>query len=280
MKKLNKLISQVGLTPPIPGLLLLGTALLGVWHATFSYKWDSGLALWAWGLAILYPLYARDTAELSRWQNPQKCSQVVAWALLALSAILIFTGPKLLILPVLLAAGVFFFGNLKLGIYGAGAILVWTIILPQAEYLQHLISLPMRIMSAGFSSEILNLFGYDSIAEQTGVNIDGRMIAITAACSGIEQLEAMLFICWILSFSMQFRPLFQLLHFFTLLPILLLSNTVRLVITLIGIQTAGDIFLSDTIHTSLGYGMVLLSILLFVGIGNLFPKKPIQNKTV
>ncbi|NCC83070.1 MAG: exosortase/archaeosortase family protein [Clostridia bacterium] len=280
MKKLNKLISQVGLTPPIPGLLLLGTALLGVWHATYSYKWDSGLALWAWGLAVLYPFYARDTAELSRWQYPQKCSRVVAWALLALGAVLLVTGPKLLILPVLLAAGVFFFGNLKLGIYGAGAILVWTIILPQAEYLQHLISLPMRIMSAGFSSEILNLFGYDSMAEQTGVNIDGRMIAITAACSGIEQLEAMLFICWILSFSMQFRPLFQLLHFFTLLPILLFSNTIRLVITLIGIQTAGDIFLSDTIHTALGFGMVLLSILLFVGIGNLFPKKPIQNKTV
>ncbi len=280
MKKLNKLISQVGLTPPIPGLLLLGTALLGIWHATFSYKWDSGLALWAWGLAVLYPFYARDTAEPSRWQYPQKCSRVVAWALLALSAVLLVTGPKLLILPVLLAAGVFFFGNLKLGIYGAGAILVWTVILPQAEYLQHLISLPMRIMSAGFSSEILNLFGYDSMAEQTGVNIDGKLIAVTAACSGIEQLEAMLFICWILSFSMQFRPLFQLLHFFTLLPILLLSNTVRLVITLIGIQTAGDIFFSDTIHTALGFGMVLLSILLFVGIGNLFPKKPIQNKTV
>jgi hypothetical protein len=42
----------------------------------------------------------------------------------------------------------------------------------------------------------------------------------------------------------------------------------------------GDIFLSDTIHTTLGFGMVLLSILLFVGIGNLFPKKPIQNKAV
>lgn len=280
MKKLSKLISQVGLTPPIPGLILLGTALLGVWHATFSYKWDSGLALWAWGLAVLYPFYARDTAQLSQWQYPQRSSRVVAWALLALSAILIVSGPKLLILPVLLAAGVFFFGNLKLGVYGAGAILVWTIILPQAEYLQHLISLPMRIMSAGFSSEILNLFGYDSMAEQTGVNINGRMIAITAACSGIEQLEAMLFICWILSFSMQFRPLFQLLHFFTLLPILLLSNTIRLVITLIGLQTAGDVFLSDTIHTALGFGMVLLSILLFVGIGNLFPKKPIQNKTV
>ena len=206
MKKLNKLISQVGLTPPIPGLLLLGTALLGIWHATFSYKWDSGLALWAWGLAVLYPFYARDTAEPSRWQYPQKCSRVVAWALLALSAVLLVTGPKLLILPVLLAAGVFFFGNLKLGIYGAGAILVWTLILPQAEYLQHLISLPMRIMSAGFSSEIMSLIGYDSMAEQTGVNIDGRMIAITAACSGIEQLEAML-ICWIISFSMQFRPL-------------------------------------------------------------------------
>lgn len=280
MKKLNQLFSRVGQTPPIPGLLLLGTALLGIWHATFSYSWDSGLALWAWGLAVLYPFYAQNADELSRWQSPQKRSQWVAWALLALSVILVVTGPKLLILPVLLAAGVFFFGNLKLGIYGAGAILVWTLILPQAEYLQHLISLPMRIMSAGFSSEIMSLIGYDSMAEQTGVNIDGRMIAITAACSGIEQLEAMLFICWILSFSMQFRPLFQLLHFFTLLPILLFSNTVRLVVTLIGIQTVGDIFLSDTIHTTLGFGMVLLSILLFVGIGNLFPKKPIQNKAV
>jgi len=280
MKKINQLFSRIGKTPPIPGLILLGTALLGVWYATFSYRWDSGLALWAWGLSVLYPLYTRDAAELNLRQYPQKGSQAAGWVLLALSAILAVTGPKLLALPALLAAGVFFFGNLRLGIYGAGAILIWTLILPQAEYLQHLISLPMRIMSAGFSSEILSLFGYDTMAEQTGVNLNGRLIAITAACSGIEQLEAMLFICWILSFSMQYRALFQLLHFFTLLPILLFSNTVRLVITLIGIQTVGDVFLSDTVHTTLGLGMILLSILLFIGIGNLFPKKPIQNKTV
>ncbi|MDI9402204.1 MAG: archaeosortase/exosortase family protein [Limisphaerales bacterium] len=279
MNKLNQLLKTVAQTPPISGLLLLGAALLGVWYVTFSASWDSALALWAWGAAILYPLYAEGVENKTRWQHPQKPSQWTAWALLALALLLTLTGAKLWVLPTLLAAGVFFFGNLRMGLYGAGALLVWTLILPQAEYLQHLISLPMRIMSAGFSSEILSLFGFDSMADQTAVSINGKLIAITAACSGIEQLEAMLFICWILSFSMQRGPLYQLLHFFMLLPILLVSNTIRLVITLLGVEIVGDIFISDTVHTSLGFGMVLLSILLFVGVGALFPKKAASQKT-
>ena len=78
---------------------------------------------------------------------------------------------------------------------------------------------------------------------------------------------------------MQRGPLYQLLHFFMLLPILLVSNTIRLVITLLGVEIVGDIFISDTVHTSLGFGMVLLSILLFVGVGALFPKKAASQKT-
>lgn len=266
---LSNLWVRVQKTPLAPGLILLGAALWGGWYVSFSSKLDSALALWAWGLAILIPFYAGD---FSSSQCRSKTSQVIAWCFLVLGALLVFEAQKMGAIALLLIAGVFFFGNVRLGIYASGAILVWIVALPQAEYLQHLISYPMRLVGAEVSAVALSLCGFDASAAQTGVDMGGRVIAITAACSGIEQLEAMLLVGWIVSFSMQKNLSYQLLHFMTLLPAILLANTLRITVTLVGVKMVGDVFLGDTLHTLLGYGMVILSILFFIGVGSLFPQ--------
>jgi exosortase/archaeosortase family protein len=58
-----------------------------------------------------------------------------------------------------------------------------------------------------------------------------------------------------------------------LLPIIIFSNIVRIILTLLGIVYIGDVILSDSVHSGMGFGMVLLTVILFICVGKLFHEK-------
>ena len=96
-------------------------------------------------------------------------------------------------------------------------------------------------------------------------------IVITDACSGIEQLEAMLLIGYLI-IHMQPKPfIWSLCHYLFLLPIIIVSNSIRIIVTILLFKAIGPVVLENTWHATLGYCLVLACSLLMWYAGLLFP---------
>ena len=270
MDKLKSYLKNVKYTPFIPGLIVVLSAIVGIRMSWIAANLESAVALWIWGLVLYLPFYTHD---LSKERFCTRDSMVAAWILVPISILILYFWYPRGAIVLLLLAGTLFFGNFRMGGYVLGSLLVWLIFLPHLDYFHHFVSYPLRIIGAKFSVEILQMCGFDASVIDTEVSITGRRIAITAACSGIQQLEAMLLVGWILAYTMQKQWMERLLHFVLLLPIIIFSNIVRIILTLLGIVYIGDVILSDSVHSGMGFGMVLLTVILFVGAGKLFSEK-------
>ncbi len=272
-------LPKVKATPIVPGLILLGSLIWACWHTANSASPEASLVLTVWGIAIFALFYVQENHLATLGEKNNSKTRGTGWCLALLA--LFFLGLKMHLLggSVLLAAGCFFFGNLRLGSYASAALMVWIILVPNIEFIHHLISHPLRVIEAHATTWILSLFGYNTIAEGGDIVMENRRIAITAACSGIEQLEAMLLMGWLIAMRMQKNLWMGLSHFVIVLPVILFVNILRLMVTLLGVQWIGSVMLGDQVHITLGYIMVGVMILLFIGIGRLFDAEdlPPQN---
>jgi exosortase/archaeosortase family protein len=115
----------------------------------------------------------------------------------------------------------------------------------------------------------------DITCDATILRLGTEKIAVTAACSGIAQLEAMFFIAWIITVVVHKRLICRISHWLLLLPIVILLNSLRLTITLLLYLVIGKAAFSEVLHITLGYVMVILVVIIFWACRSLilFPKK-------
>lgn len=267
----QKTLAVLTRIPLSVGCVFLAGAAYGLREAFAQAQRDSALAWWALGCAFALCVCAKEDV---RARLPTKwAAKTAGWLLLALSFALTFSGwfPGAYWAAGLAAA--VFFGGAAVFWASAGAFLVWCVVLPSMDYLHFIISFPMRMVAAHISAWALGLVGLDTIANDTSVLINGREIAVTAACSGIEQLESLLLFGFVAAFFMQKRWTWRWLHTLMILPLILLFNAVRLCVTLAGTQWVGDVFLSDGVHTALGLATVLLICGSFLWLGTFFPDR-------
>ncbi len=248
--------------------LIAFVMLWSLWNACNSSLKESALALWGLGLAMFFVSW--------REYNPSAISpfilKAIAFGLVGLS--FLFSGPnEWCLFLIALGTGVFF-DKLKAPQKLVFPFLIWIWAVPNCENLHLIISHPMRVIGAIVSAGVLNLFGISAAADGTMINIDGMPVAITTACSGVEQLEAMVLVGWLCASYMHRKTLLRLVHFSTIIPIILACNILRLTVTLAGAHKYGEVFLSDTVHTALGFATVFLVLLIFVGVGELFRERP------
>jgi exosortase/archaeosortase family protein len=116
--------------------------------------------------------------------------------------------------------------------------------------------------------------------DATILKIGSEEIAVTAACSGINQLEAMFLIGWILVMLSHKKLVCRVSHWLLLLPLVILFNSLRLIITMILYSSMGEYALTDTVHNALGYTMVIAVSVVFYSCKSLVPfsEAPPKNK--
>ena len=127
------------------------------------------------------------------------------------------------------------------------------------------LSYPLRLMATWLSVAPLRLFGVPVTADRTLISLEssgGVQIAVTDACSGLEQLFGLIVIGGVFAFMMQRTALCRALHWATILPCVVLANAVRLLVTILLVQSFGEVILGDTWHISLGWGQTALAVVL------------------
>ena len=126
------------------------------------------------------------------------------------------------------------------------------------------LSYPLRLMATFLTVGCLRLFGVAVRAERTLITIeaDGTGIAVTDACSGIEQLMGLVLVGGLFAFMMQRGAAFRMMHWATILPCVVIANAIRLIVTVVLVLTVGEVVLGNAWHTALGWAQTVLAVFL------------------
>lgn len=246
-------------------ILFVAFALVALGMSYFAGSQGAGLVLWALGIAIFYPyLKLENAGEYKGLFASVKLRKISSAAMLLLAFCAMYFDFTSWATAAVLLSLILFFGTFRIFAYAIFPIVIWFVAIPNIENIQVTVAYPMRIFATVSSTKILALCGFDISSYQTMIYLKGSQIAITSACSGIEQLEAMLLLgyIWVLSAHKKFVN--RILNYILIVPVILLCNTIRLIVTLVLINFYGISIISDTVHTWLGIGMVALSFILMV----------------
>ncbi|MDR0931988.1 MAG: exosortase/archaeosortase family protein [Victivallales bacterium] len=250
-----------------PSLVMSAVAIGFLVHLIVSG--DSAGAYVLWLLAGCMTFFAiRETRP-----KPWKFDTVFAWGGLAVALAAAF------LLPAnagnwALWIGVFalcvYCGGISMGVRLLLPALILCVVVPSSEFLYILLSFPLSKFCALLTVGTLRLFGVVATVDQAVIYIGMNRIAVTAACSGIELLEAMLLLGWLVVHFSHNKLTVRLLHYITLIPIIIFANTLRLTTVILLSFAIGEKAFGNGIHTALGYAVVILSIFLLLGVGKIF----------
>ena len=189
------------------------------------------------------------------WSNPDAPGfRFGAWFFLSLGAVCFFCGVRAMLLALLPLFGCF-------------------LAVPFREQIVLYLSYPFRMVSTVLSVGFLQMFGVNIHNDMTTIRIEGLDIAITDACSGIQQFEAMILVAFWLVFAWPRTFFWRCAHYLFLIPAIILANSIRIDVTILLYKVIGDTALNNSWHIGLGYAQVGLTVFLFFLVGCLLPEK-------
>lgn len=212
----------------------------------------------SWGLLVA----ANVLALLPTHEFPGNLSTAFAYSLLLCAVVLYFSGSRITSVCIMPALWCFVF-------------------MPYHEEFMLLLSFPLRLSATMLSAGILKLCAVDVVFSGTSLTLPGLDIAITDACSGINQLDAFILIAFIIVQILHKTTWWKVLHFAFIIPALIAGNSLRIVLTVLLYKVAGETVLQDTWHITLGYVQIILALLIFLCIGKIFKidsKKTAEDK--
>ena len=246
---------------------------------TCNGQWDSMIASMLLALAVVYFGLIRFMNDTDNALTSSAKERVAAWAILLFAICIppIFaTSPTELphntAIALFAIAGMLFFHGWRPALRMAPALIIFCIFIPMREQIMLMVSYPLRLISTTLSVWVLKLFQVNIEYHLTTITLPGStQIVITDACSGIQQLEALLLIGYLI-IHLQPKPLvWSICHYLFLLPIIILSNSVRIIVTILLYHAIGPAVLNNTWHATLGYCLVFACSILFWYSGLLFP---------
>jgi exosortase len=172
-----------------------------------------------------------------------------------------------------------FWGGIRSTLVFILPILICTMVIPNRDLLALLLSYPLRLLSTIISVESLQRFGCNIEYHLTSIRLPDAGIAITDACSGIDQLEILLLLGYLLVKMQHRRKRWAFLHYLFILPTVVLANAIRITITVLLFYRFGQRAFADPVHLALGYLLVIAVVFLLWSIGPLFPDSEIKTKT-
>ena len=214
---------------------------------------------------------------------PEKCA---AWSMLIIANILALlpthTFPGSLstafAFSLLICAFVLYFSGTFTAVNSIMPALWCCVFMPYHEEFMLMLSYPLRLSATMLSSLVLKLCGVEVAFAGTSLNLPDLNIAITDACSGINQLDAFILIAFIAVEMLQKKTVWKFLHFAFVIPSIIAGNSLRIVITVLLYKVLGDCVLENLWHTLLGYTQIFFAIIIFLLIGRIFRENPSVQK--
>ncbi len=151
-------------------------------------------------------------------------------------------------------------------------VIVFILIIPLREQLLLFISFPLRMSSTFISVELLRLFNVPVSCDLTTIHLQGADIAITDACSGIQQFEAMVLVAYILVQLWHRGFSWKVIHYLFIIPAIIFANSVRIMLIILLYRMVGEVILSNFWHLTLGYVQLILALAIIYAAGLFLPE--------
>ena len=242
-------------------------------------EWGGAAALLILLACLLYQA-AKTAAAAPEKKSRIPWRRVLAWSSLAAALGLLFLpwpnrgapGFKFGAWFFLSLGAVSFFCGIRAMLRGAVPLFGCFLVVPFREQIVLYLSYPFRMVSTVLSVGFLRMFGMKIENDMTTIRIEGLDIAITDACSGIQQFEAMILVAFLLVMAWR-RPFFwRCLHYAFLIPSIILANAIRIILTIVLYKAGFEAVLNNTWHAGLGYAQVAITVALFFLVGCLLPE--------
>lgn len=176
-----------------------------------------------------------------------------AWFCCALGGLCIFCGVRTMLL-------------------GSVPLLGCFLAVPFREQIVLYLSAPFRMASTVLSVGFLQMFGMKIENDMTTIRVEGLDIAITDACSGIQQFEAMILVAFWLVMAWRRPFVWRCVHYAFLIPSIIFANAIRIILTIALYKAGFTAILNNSWHEGLGYAQVVLAVALFFLVGSLLPE--------
>ena len=253
-----------------------------------SGMWDGALVDLAMA-GILIMLMLQKVISFCRKQ-PSLPERITAWVILILADMTAllpthnFAGSisTAISFSLLICAFVLYFSGTRMALSCIAPALWCCVFMPYHEEFMLLLSFPLRLTATVLSSTLLNLCGIHVVHSGTSLTLPGIDIAITDACSGINQLDAFILIAFVAVQLLHKKDIWKYLHFAFIFPFIIIGNSLRIVLTVLLYRVLGETVFENTWHTVLGYTQIIFALLFFIAIGLLFShveKKSLEERS-
>lgn len=214
---------------------------------------------------------------------PEKCA---AWVMLIIANVLAllpthsFSGSvsTAFAFALLICAFVLYFSGTFTAVNSIIPALWCCVFVTYHEELMLLLSYPLRLSATALSALLLKLGGVKIISSGTSLELSGLNIAITDACSGINQLDAFILIAFVTVQILHRKTGWKILHFAFVIPAIIVGNSLRIVLTVLLFTWLGEVVLQNTWHTVLGYVQIIIALLFFLAVGKIFAVSDCKDK--
>ena len=241
-----------------------------------SGLWDAALVdLVMAGMLIAHMLKKLVAVPRRETVLPEKCA---SWIMLAAANVFALLPTHELpgslstafAFSLLICAFVLYFSGSIIAVNSVVPALWCCVFMPYHEEFMLLFSFPLRLTATVLSGAVLKLCGTGVVSSGTSLFLAGLDISITDACSGINQLDAFVLIAFAAVQIMHEKTLWKILHFAFMIPSIIISNSLRIVLTVLLYKAVGESVLQNTWHTVLGYVQIVLALVIFLAAGKVF----------
>ena len=242
-------------------------------------EWGGAAALLILLACLLYQA-AKTSSSVPAKTDGFPWNKVFAWGLAAVALVFVFLmrtnagtpGFKFGACFLLTLGAVGFFCGIRAMLFGALPLFGCFFVVPFREQIVLYLSYPFRMISTVLSVGFLQMFGMEIENDMTTIRIEGLDIAITDACSGIQQFEAMILVAFWLVMVWRRPFVWRCVHYAFLIPSIIIANAVRIILTIVLYKAGFTAILNNTWHEGLGYAQVVLAVALFFLVGCLLPE--------
>ena len=252
------------------------------WHSAYQIRseWGGTAALLILLACLLYQAVKLSSSVPAARPGGFPWHKVYAWGLAAAALGCVFlawknagaSGFRFAAFFLLALGAVSLFCGVRAMLWGAVPLFGCFLIVPFREPIVLYLSYPFRMVSTVLSVGFLQMFGMKIENDMTTIRIEGLDIAITDACSGIQQFEAMILVAFWLVMVWRRPFIWRCVHYAFLVPSIILANAVRIILTIVLFKAGFESVLNNTWHEGLGYMQVVLTVAIFFLVGCLLPE--------
>lgn len=158
-------------------------------------------------------------------------------------------------------------------VWFAFAFLVFMVPVPATIY--YSATIPMQLFSSKITNLVLHLMGMPAIRQGNIIYLPQYTLEVVEACSGLRSLVSLLALSSLygyLTLSGKVRPAFL---FMAAIPIAIVTNIVRLIVTAIGAYAVSTQFAEGFLHEMAGIGVFAIAFILIIITGTIlqWPEK-------